>query len=237
MDFNKLRCLLSFHFNSAVAEAQEEADALVAVLRHQIQHHVPPTWLQNPMVDENTPGNDGGGVLMDSVDGIIHTIEQRVSGACNSLFVHGPSVSLILDGAGSSESVCRHGMLQVNESRLRTFFELIGRSKQFSPKIPELLARNRGNEEAFFAALSKRYGCTVTPYRKVREGESKGERRGAFGVSCEQCTRVLFARERTFTCDVLSVYDVLCRKVDDNLLDAYREVMGPSKPHKITTTL
>ena len=56
----------------------------------------------------------------------------------------------------------------MNESRLRTFFELIGRSKQFSPKIPELLARNRGNEEAFFAALSKRYGCTVTPYRKVR---------------------------------------------------------------------
>ena len=85
MDSYKLCCLLFLHFISAVAEAQAEADALVAVLRHQIQHYVPPTWLQTPMVDENTPGNDGEGVLVDSVDGIIHTIEQRVSGACCSL--------------------------------------------------------------------------------------------------------------------------------------------------------
>jgi hypothetical protein len=46
---------------------------------------------------------------------------------------------------------------QVNASRLRTFFELIGCAAQFVPKIPELLRRNRGNEEALFSALSKRY--------------------------------------------------------------------------------
>ena len=46
---------------------------------------------------------------------------------------------------------------QVNASRLRTFLELIGRAAQFVPKIPELLRRNRGNEEALFSALSKRY--------------------------------------------------------------------------------
>ena len=46
---------------------------------------------------------------------------------------------------------------QVNASRLRTFFEMIGCAAQFVPKIPELLRRNRGNEEALFSALSKRY--------------------------------------------------------------------------------
>ena len=80
MNVYKRVCLFYF-VNLAVLEAQAEADALVAVLRHQIQHHVPPTWLQTPMADENAPGNDSGGDLMDSVDGIIHTIEQRVSGA------------------------------------------------------------------------------------------------------------------------------------------------------------
>ncbi len=92
-------------------------------------------------------------------------------------------------GARLPPSLARSQRPQVNASRLRTFFELIGRAAQFVPKIPELLRRNRGNEEALFSALSKRYGCTVMPFRQV----------------------------------------------EDNVLDAYREVMGPAKPHKYVT--
>lgn len=45
-------------------------------------------------------------------------------------------------------------------------FEMTG-NDELCAKIPQLLIRNHGNEEALFEALSQRCGCTVLPYRHV----------------------------------------------------------------------
>jgi hypothetical protein len=85
--------------DAAIPEAEALADALVAVLRHQIQLHVPSAWLQAQVLTDGggacgigigggiagagaaaADGIDGIGGIADSVEATMEAVEQRVRG-------------------------------------------------------------------------------------------------------------------------------------------------------------
>ncbi len=74
---------------AAIPEAEAIADALVAVLRHQIQLHVPAAWLQAQVLADGGAGGANGNAAAGadggdadgvgySVEGTMDAVEQRV---------------------------------------------------------------------------------------------------------------------------------------------------------------